>query len=494
MAQSTIRDSGFEVALNVLRRRKWVGAIAFVTALSLAAPFAVFLPDVYRGVTTVLVENQDSSSPLVRAGVPELETRLVTIEQELLSRGLLSELIAKQGLYNNWRRRGASMESVVDRMRRDIHVEASRTDRGRPTTIGLKISYIGLDPKSAAAVPNALATLYVEENTRMRERHTADMAGFLKAQLEKTAQVVAQQQERINQFKQVHAGMLPEEMSFNMVTLERLNLQLRMNSDDQLKQQERLAATPAPAAPDSLTALKQKLAELQSRFTDKHPDVIHLKEQIADLERQRAISDAVRQPAAARTDAKTNALASLRREEVQLRSDIASYEHRIQAAPQVEQELEGLKRDYEAAKESHESILKRYEEAQLADRLEQTKAAETFRILDAAIVPTFPAAPNRMRLLVMAVFFAFAACAGAMLFAEHLDTSFHTVGDLRRFTTLPVFACIPDMPKRPTLLGVARVVFTVIAVIGLCALLAATAYRTARENTQLVWMVSAPQV
>jgi succinoglycan biosynthesis transport protein ExoP len=493
MAQSTIRDSGFEVALNILRRRKWVGAVAFVTALSLAAPFAVFLPDVYRGVTTVLVENQDSSSPLVRAGVPELETRLVTIEQELLSRGLLSELIVKQDLYKNWRRRGASMESIVDRMRRDIHVEASRTDRGRPTTIGLKISYIGLDPKSAAAVPNALATLYVDENTRMRERHTADMAGFLKEQLEKAAQVVAQQQERVNQFKQQHTGMLPEEMSFNMVTLERLNLQLRMNSDDQLKQQDRLAATPAPAGPDALAALKQRLAELQSRFTDKHPDVIHLKEQIADLERQRAISDAVRQPAT-RADAKPNALAALQREEVQLRSDITSYERRIQAAPQVEQELEGLKRDYDAAKQSHESILKRYEEAQLADRLEQTKAAETFRILDAAIVPTFPAAPNRMRLLLMAVFFAFAACAGAMLVAEHLDTSFHTVGDLRRFTTLPVFACIPDMPKRPTLLGVARVVFAVIAVIGLCALLAATAYRTARENTQLVWMVSAPQV
>src|SRR6266516_3789724 len=115
MAQSTIHDSGFDVALSVLRRRKWIGVIAFVATLSLAAPFAVFLPDIYRGVATVIVENQDVSSALVRASVPEVETRLITIQQELLSRARLSDLITRLDLYPVARRRG-SMEAIVDRM------------------------------------------------------------------------------------------------------------------------------------------------------------------------------------------------------------------------------------------------------------------------------------------------------------------------------------------------------------------------------------------
>ena len=56
MAQSTLRDSGFDVALSILLRRKWIGVIAFALTLSLALPFVYFLPNIYRGVATVIVD------------------------------------------------------------------------------------------------------------------------------------------------------------------------------------------------------------------------------------------------------------------------------------------------------------------------------------------------------------------------------------------------------------------------------------------------------
>src|SRR6266576_2890525 len=118
-------------------------------------------------------------------------------------------------------------------MRRDIHIELARVARGRPTTIGLKISYIGLDPRSAAAVPNALAAFYVEENTRMRGQQASGMAEFLKTQFDAARQAVAVQQSCLDRFKGEHAGQLPEQVSINMVTLERLNTRLRLNTDDQ---------------------------------------------------------------------------------------------------------------------------------------------------------------------------------------------------------------------------------------------------------------------
>src|SRR5450755_729814 len=387
MAQSTIRDSAFDVALAILRRRKWPGFIAFAATVSLALPFVYFLPSIYQGVATVIIDNQDDSS-LVRANVPELETRLVTIQQELLSRRRLSDLIARLNLYRAWRTR-APTAAIVETMRRDIHIELARVDRGRPTTIGLKISYIGLDPRSAAAVPNALAAFYVEENTRIRGQQASGMAEFLKTQFDVARQAVAVQQSRLDRFKEEHAGQLPEQVSINMITLERLNTRLRLNTDDQLRVrelQDRFAAgAGADDAPDALQAAKQRLAELQTKFTDKHPDVIRTKAEVAELERQRAAVAQTPPRRTARAGSAESALGLLQQEESTLHSEIAAYEQRIQAAPKVEQELEALQRDYNGAKESQASILKRYEEAQLADSLEQSKKPESFRVLDAAV-------------------------------------------------------------------------------------------------------------
>ena len=491
-----MQEPVFDIALSILRRRKWAGVIAFVAALSLSVPFALFLPDVYRGVATVIVEDENASA-VVRAIVPELETRLVTIQQELLSRARLTDLIVRLNLYSGLRAR-TSMEALVERMRREIHVELSRSDRDHPTTIGLKISYIGLDPKSAAAVPNTLAALYVEENTKIRERQSSEMAAFLKNQVDAARRSVDAQQGRINRFKEEHVGQLPEQVSINMVTLERLNTRLRLNTDDQLRVrelQDRLASAGAAdtEGPDPLQRMKQRLADLQSKYTDRHPDVVRAKAEIAEFERQRANAPrpVPRQHEHSRiTDSE---LESLQHEERTLRTEIAEYEQRIQAAPKVEQELEALERDYASAKDSYSSILKRYEEAELADSLEQAKRPESFRVLDSAMVPGGPAAPNRSRLLLMALVFAVAGAIATMFVTEHLDTSFHSVGDLRQFTTVPVLASIPFVAGRTSIWSVLRVVLSVFAIGCICVLLAGFAYRAARHNTLLVWMLSAPQ-
>ena len=111
----------------------------FAAVVSLMAPFAVFLPNIYRGAATVIVESQDANSTFVKPSVPELETRLVTIQQEILSRARLSDLILRLNLYPRQRVK-APLDAVVERMRKDIHLDLTGTDqsRGRATTIGVK--------------------------------------------------------------------------------------------------------------------------------------------------------------------------------------------------------------------------------------------------------------------------------------------------------------------------------------------------------------------
>src|SRR5437867_3112930 len=119
-----IRTSqNFDRSLDVWSRRKWLALVVFVAVAGAAVPVAQSLPNLYRAAATVLVERQQVSEAFVRPSVTaELETRLQTIREDVMSRSRLSELIARLNLYPEMRRR-APIDSVVERMGRDIQLE-----------------------------------------------------------------------------------------------------------------------------------------------------------------------------------------------------------------------------------------------------------------------------------------------------------------------------------------------------------------------------------
>ena len=84
----------------------------------------------------------------------------------------------------------------------------------------------------------------------------------------------------------------------------------------------------------------------------------------------------------------------------------ASFEQRLESSPQRQQEYQAITRDWTAAKDLYDSLLKRYDEAQLTESMETDRAGERFRVLEPALPPEGPAAPNRMRLLIMGLLLA----------------------------------------------------------------------------------------
>ena len=99
-------------------------------------------------------------------------------------------------------------------------------------------------------------------------------------------------------------------------------------------------------------------------------------------------------------------------------------------------------RGYDLVKERYQTLLKRYEDAQLAAKLEQGEATEQFRVLDRAIPPTQPAAPDRFWLVVMGIVAAFGLAVGVVTVAERVDTTFHSVDELRAAIDVPALVAI----------------------------------------------------
>src|SRR6058998_122946 len=256
--------SGLDALLEVWSRRKWLAILVFTGPFAVTMTLAIALPNLYRSTATLLVERPQVSDTFVKSSVTsELETRLHTISQEILSRSRLQELIISFDLYPEFRRR-ATPEEVVERMRRDIRMEFKERDirmesKGgeppklvdpqgeRAATIAFTLSYRGRDPHAVAQVTNTLASLFVKQNLNLRKRQAAGTAGFLRVQLQEMKRKLDQEEGRLSEFKERHLGELPEQMSVNQTTLIRLNAELRFNKENQsrtleLMERERLAS------------------------------------------------------------------------------------------------------------------------------------------------------------------------------------------------------------------------------------------------------------
>ena len=471
-----------ERAWAIWQRRKWLAILTFVVPFTAATSVVGFAPNLYQSTATVLVDRQQIPEVFVRPTVTsELETRLRTISQEILSRSRLDSIINRFGLYAPLRA-GQPYEAAIERMRSDIRLDLKSSDSSRRSSmIAFAISYRGSDPDTVAQVTNTLASFYIQENVKVRERQASGTAQFLKVQLQEARKRLDEQERQVSQFKRRHLGELPQQTETTLGMIDRLDMQLRLNIDNQTRLAERRAALAKrnaqmrmipddgtgssrdtvarlPESPgQTLARMQQELRQLRVRYTDKHPDVVRVRSAIADLEKELGESPPpgasaaptgreipletanphLAQPSPAEDEISAE-LRALKAEEKRLRDSLGTYVSRVQNAPKLEQEFTEMSRDYQSTRELYASLSKRYEEAQLAESMEQRQEGEQFRILDPALRSTAPAAPNRVRLLLITTTLSLGLAVGATVLAEALDTSFHNLEALRVFTKVPV--------------------------------------------------------
>ena len=550
--------SGLDALLEVWSRRKWLAILVFTGPFAVTVTLAIALPNLYRSTATLLVERPLVSETFVKSSVTsELETRLHTISQEILSRSRLQELIIRFELYPEFLKR-ATPEDVVERMRRDIRMEFKERDirreskGGEPSklvepqgegaaTIAFTLSFRGRDPQTVAQVTNTLASSFVKQNVTLRKRQAAGTAEFLRVQLKEMKGKLGQEEGRLSEFKERHLGELPEQTVVNQTTLIRLNAEIRLNKESQTRilemlERERLASQLALArqfslasqlpegsllppsddslVPDSdaevitarlrLARLNQELTDLRARFSEKYPDVIRVKAEIVALERQLAVganhNGSVAEPAPLLNSSRTQdrkvpseaekELKTLREEEKALVQAIAMYQQRVDQAPLREQEYQERFRDYKTIKDHYSALMQRYQEALVAESMEYGQKGDQVRILDNAIPSTRPAAPNRLRLILIGLILSIGLAGGVVGLIEHRDTSFHTLDELRAFTKVQVLATIPRIVTKTDTTRQQRRFWlrTAGALMGL-AILVGVIFYISQGNEQLVWML-----
>ena len=457
-----------------LRRRWWI-IIPFLLSILIGIGVSLKLPKVYRASTLILIERQTVPTRYVQELVStDLGDRLRTITQQVTSRTNLEKIINDFNLYNEPGRH-RFMEEKVEEIRNKITVDVSRG--GREGTIAFQIFFIGKYPKKVAEVANALASYFIDKNIKLREDQAIGTSEFLTDELETIRRRLSEKEEALKRYRQRYMGGLPEQLETNLRILERIQQQIVTNQENLreienrkiLIQQQiseaaeirRARAVPADAEGEvaqtpPLDQLKTQLASLEAKYTQRHPDVIRLKEKIADMEsKEKTDLKEVREApeAGGVTQAEINLVNQLREieleivnlkaEAAQLHSQIKRYQTQVESTPKREQELMSLNRDYRNIQETYNSLLSRKLEAEMAVNLERKQKGEQFRILDPARIPIRPFKPNKKYILLMAMALGLALGCGLAYLRETVDTSFRRPEDIEELLQIPIIASLP---------------------------------------------------
>lgn len=440
------------------------------------------LPPRYRSGTLILVEQPTMPKDYVTPNVSDdLQERLQSITQQILSRTRLLHIIDEKHLYAGTSAQLTSDEKV-ERMRKDIDIELVRDPQGRVNAFN--VYYIAHDPHVAQQVTSELTDLFINESLEVRQHQSEDTTKFLEGQLETARTTLAAQEERIRQFKSQHVGELPAQLESNLQILSGLQSQLRTEEDAlNSAQQQRVylqtlvdqyrtlrvsssngenAPVGLPAIDQELDRLKAQLADLSSHYTERHPDVRKLKDQIAKTQRMREqfIADASTGGSGTRAEgsgAQPSALAQLQSQLQSNQAEIANREHsveglkaklneyqgRLNQEPVREQQLADLTLGYDQSKANYDDLLKKKNESAMATSMELLQQGERFRIVDPPSLPVKPDFPNRLKFCLIGLGVGLALGAFVAGAAEITDDRLYSEKEIKKMLPVPVICEIP---------------------------------------------------
>jgi len=483
-AQETDSDSSEPTGLiQSLIRRRWFFIAPFFSLGLIGYVVANMLPLLYRSSSTIIVEQQKVPELYVQPNVlMNLQRRLDSMTQQILSRTRMQRFIEDFGLYANERKK-KSMDEVIDVMLKRANIELIQTSKGPNDLTGFRVNFSDIDPQMAQRVTNELTSLFIEQDARERTSQSQRTTAFLESQLEAAGKELADEEERVKRYKMSNLGQLPSQQESNLRILTSLEAQLTSVTAamDRAEQQrtylesmrtqlevfKNLTAQGVPAATaagdassvkhdgasttlslavSTLQDLWKQLNEASKTFTDKHPDVQRLKKEIADWENvvQRLKLERI---SSAETELRLKAILleieNGKRDSEVLRRRIREVQGQVSQTPVREQELAEITRQHENAKANFQSLLQKKNGSELSSNLEERQGGERFRLLDPASFPKKPEA--RQKIIIGCWAFAFAVGAGLTLLREMLDPTIHKQGDLTPFDNVPILARIPTL-------------------------------------------------
>jgi len=471
--------------VSVVKRRMWWFIVPLVVCLLGGVLAVVFLPKKYISQAAIAVASP-TLAPDVMRGVSSMDPveRQRAISQLLLSSQVLERVVREEKI-SPAKPVAETAALVRANVAENISVPSpiglanARPDPSK----GIDLFYLGYSDKDAPRaqrITNRLAYVFVEENAKEQTVRAENTSEMLAQQLAASEERLKNIENQLRDKKQNYMGRLPEQMAANVQMVngarsqfESISMQLRTEQDhlalvesqiDQMKQgvgAEGMTAANVMAVQTSQKHIDDLQGQLSAGralgYTDKHPEIIRLQEEIkqakgeltqAQLHEPENRENLLRADPLYRAKLQERDATRVRINELRLAStsaqkQISSYQTRVDSAPTVEQELVGLERERLLEQDKYKTLSGSLLQARANEDATRKQSTERFSVLYPASLPDKPAEPNPLKVMGLALVAGLVLGAAGAIGREFMDRSVYDARALQNQYQVPVLGEIP---------------------------------------------------
>ncbi|MGY0798319.1 XrtA system polysaccharide chain length determinant [Lysobacter sp. A286] len=460
------------VLLKECRRHALPMATTFAVVAMITLLIGLFLlPRNYVASTTILARESDIIQPLLegRAVATGVTDRAGMARQVIFSRKVLEDILQTGG----WLAGDPSpieRDRLIEQVQDRIRVTGPRVDL-------VHIAYSDTDAERTFQVTERLAELFIAESLATKERESRDAYQFIDSQVQAYHRKLIEAENSLQAYRSSNADAQPDSSADVNSRISTLRTQLSQTRMTQLEQQSRAAALTSQLSTESaVTAVQTRanlygaqLVELQSQvdllllsYTEQYPDVVRLRNQIADI--RKAMQEEAQRPESlvqSGTPFESAQLnphyQELRQQRAETLREMAATGARLGVSQSMlddelgrrrnivnaEGALAELTRDYEVNRDLYQDLLRRRENARVSMQLDQEERGLTLRVQDPATMPLRPTGLRFMHFAAGGLLLAILLPLGVVFLRARFDPRMRSATHFSRRIGMPLLAVIP---------------------------------------------------
>jgi len=461
-------------------RYRWYTVFAAWAVCVVGWLLVLRMPDIYEARTQVFVDADSRLADVMNqvGATPGVGSQVFVVRQALLARPQLEYTAHATGL-DKRATTVEEQEELIDDLLENIVVATGRSGEGRRL---FTISFRDRDRAMAVSVVDTLLQTFVQDVLKLKDQGTEQATGYLQDQLEYYGELLSEAEQKLAQFKRQNVGLLPgesggifERLQIETIVLKDIRSNLQVELDGQIELRRQLAAEEPyiPGATEvagemslggtssdqSIRDLEAQRSQLLLAYTERHPDVVAITEQLAQLYKKREEERTALAHSGSGIEGAANAnnpvyqsvqialnecgvrIAALRSQLSQQQRVVAELNNHINTIPEVEARYAELTRDYSQYQSLYDELLEQRERERLATA-GKDRDLITFNITDPPAAGLEPIAP--MRALFLAGILVVGLGIGTALawIIHQFNPIFHDARSLSGFAHRPVLGVI----------------------------------------------------
>lgn len=387
-----------EELFNLIKRRKLIIGLIFLLGSIATVFYAKSLPHVYSSSEVIQIQSPRITDELAPSTVNGSSARrMQLIEQQLMSRGPVMEIIEQHQLYDNLP--NLTDTEKVALFRSGVFIEgvaAAREGFADDGTISvLRISAEAGTPEKAQAVAHELATRTIELSENVRLAATQATLDFFLNEEQVLLAEIAEFEAEFTAYRNQNENLIAGQAEFQQIEVAALNDSLNNVSQSRIAAQRELSSL---AGSDDTT----RIEELNRR------------------------------------------LENLAEQEEFFRGRLEALQEDFFNLPEVERTVAAYERRLEQYQDQLEEITAKRSEAEIGLRLEESKQAEQLQVLETAFLPEDPVRPSRRKIAAMGVVVSLMAALGIAVLLDLLRPVIRSSAQMERELGIVPAIVIPE--------------------------------------------------